>query len=68
MRYVRKSDEKAARRLVNFDSVGNISVTGSVLGMQRRFGWQRGGQVRLGRYIYNIGIANVNKLGRLVRG
>ena len=43
-------------------NVGNISVTGSVLGMQRKFGWPKGGQVRVGSYIYNVGVQEVERL------
>jgi hypothetical protein len=55
MRYVPTSKADQARRLVNFNGCGNIDVTGSVLGMQKLYGWTKGGQVRLGGYIYNIG-------------
>jgi hypothetical protein len=43
MRYVREEDRKSVRGL---DSCGNIDKTGSVLGMQRIYGWPKGGQVR----------------------
>lgn len=62
MRYVPKANEAAARRAVNFDACGNISITGSVRGMQQLYGWTRNGQVRLGSWIYNIGPAAVEKL------
>lgn len=70
MRYVPLEKEKQARRLVNFDSVGNIDKSGSVRGMQKLFGWKKGGQVRLGGYIYNVGVSEVEKLrnARLLRG
>jgi hypothetical protein len=70
MRYVTKENEAKARRLVNFDACGNIDVSGSVTGMQRRYGWQRGGQVRLGGYVYNVGSAGVARLrdAGLLRG
>lgn len=70
MIYVPKTNEAAARRLVNFDGVGNIDKSGSVVGMRRRFGWLQNGQVRLGRYIYNIGPDAVKRLraANLLRG
>lgn len=55
MIYVPKEKETQARRLVNFDAVGNISRTGSVIGMRKLYGWPIGGQVRLGSWIYNVG-------------
>lgn len=70
MRYVPVEKKEQARRLVDFESCGNISKTGSVRGMCSRFGWVPGGQVRLGGYIYNVGTSAVQKLkdARLIRG
>ena len=62
MRYVRKTEEGRARRMVDFDSVSNIDSSGSVRGMQKLYGWPKGGQVRIGGYIYNIGTAAVERL------
>jgi hypothetical protein len=72
MRYVKTNDMKQANRVTRgaFDACGNISVTGSVRGMQSRFGWPRGGQVRCGAYVYNIGPHAVAELrvASLLRG
>lgn len=62
MRYVREEDRAKVRGV---ESVGNISVTGSVTGMQRLFGWKKGGQVRIGSYIYNVGTVEVARLRSL---
>jgi hypothetical protein len=62
MKYVRLEDENKARRLANFAGVGSIDKSGSVVGMQNKFGWQKGGQVRLGGYIYNVGPSAVERL------
>lgn len=59
MRYT--TAEEAARARVSLD-VGNIHVTGSVKGMQSIYNWPKGGQVRVGAYIYNVGPANIDKL------
>lgn len=61
--------ECQARRLVNFE-VGSIDKSGSVVGMRNLYGWPKGGQVRLGGYIYNIGKAAVETLdnANLTRG
>ena len=67
MRYVRQ--DAVPRWLESeMDRVGSIDKTGSVRGMQNRFGWKRGGQVRVGGYIYNVGpeaIARLEREGRL---
>lgn len=60
MRYTTKEGARRAR--VNLEAVGNISVTGSVRGMQERYGWPKGGQVRVGAWVYNVGVAGVEKL------
>lgn len=67
MRYVEIENKPKVR---NVDAVGNISVTGSVTGMQKLYGWPRGGQVRIGSWIYNIGPAEVERLRNLglIRG
>lgn len=62
MKYVPKDVENKARRLVNFDSCGNIDKSGSVVGMRNLYGWPKGGQVRLGGYIYNVGPGAVERL------
>lgn len=69
MRYVLREFEAQARRLVNFDC-GNISASGSVKGMQQLYGWPKGGQVRMGSYIYNVGPEAVKRLthAKLLRG
>ena len=60
MRYTTK---EALRRLrIDVEAVGNISRTGSVRGMQTLYGWPKGGQVRIGAWIYNIGPAAVQRL------
>lgn len=69
MKYIRVADADRARRIEpRLESCGNISSTGSVLGMQRRFNWPKGGQVRIGAYIYNVGPEGLAKLAALVRG
>lgn len=61
MRYTTK--EGAERARVSLE-VPSIHASGSVRGMQERYGWPRGGQVRVGGYVYNVGPANVEKLRR----
>lgn len=61
MRYV-KLDRVPGWLERRMGSVGSIDRTGSVRGMQSRFGWPRGGQVRVGSYIYNVGPEYVQKL------
>ena len=70
MKYVPKAVEDKARRLVNFDACGNIDKSGSVVGMRNIYRWPKGGQVRLGGYIYNIGPSAVERLdnANLTRG
>lgn len=64
MIYVRVKDKDKASRLITRDisDFPNISRTGSVIGMRQIYGWPKGGQVRVGSYIYNIGPANVQIL------
>ena len=62
MRYVKAAEFRKARRIPHYSSFPNIHVTGSVKGMQKIYRWPRGGQVRVGSYIYNIGTENVQKL------
>jgi hypothetical protein len=45
--------------------VGSIDKSGSVVGMRRLYGWSKGGQVRIGSYIYNIGVLEVERARRL---
>jgi len=59
MRYVKESNRNKVR---NIDSAGSIHRTGSVTGMQRKYGWPKGGQIRLGSYIYNVGVREVERL------
>lgn len=61
MKYVRQED---AKKVQGLDSCGNISVTGSVVGMRNLYGWPKGGQIRVGSYIYNVGPAEVQRLKR----
>lgn len=61
MKYVRQEDANKVRGL---NSCGNISVTGSVVGMRKLYGWPKGGQVRVGSYIYNVGVTEVERLDR----
>lgn len=63
MRYI--TEESATRNRVNLEAVGSIHRTGSVRGMQERYGWAKGGQVRVGSYIYNIGVSEVDRLRNL---
>lgn len=65
MRYILKKDASAARRVVSFESCGNIHRSGSVRGMIAMYGWRPGGQVRLGSYIYNVGTSAVGRLNQL---
>jgi hypothetical protein len=67
MRYLLVKD---ARKCPRLQQVGNIDVSGSVLGMQKLFGWPKGGQVRCGGYIYNVGVTEVQRLRacRLLKG
>lgn len=64
MRYIRTEDYIKADRVTNgaFESNGNIAKNGSVSGMQKLYGWPKGGQVRCGAYIYNVGVTAVNTL------
>jgi hypothetical protein len=61
MLYVRKN-EVPGWLSAAMDEVSSIDRTGSVRGMRNRFGWSKGGQVRIGGYIYNIGPNRVKKL------
>ena len=63
MRYVKKCDVPLWLAS-EMDRVGSIDRTGSVRGMQNRFGWKRGGQVRVGGYVYNVGPEGVARLER----
>ncbi len=59
MRYISKHD--AERLKVNLD-VANIHRSGSVKGMQQIYGWTPGAQVRIGLWVYNVGLACVSTL------
>lgn len=60
---MRSTTEAACRRYrINLDACGSIHKSGSVAGMQRLYGWPKGGQVRVGQWIYNIGPDAVAKL------
>lgn len=61
MRYITEDD---ARRYRVNTGVGNIDKSGSVKGMQQLYGWPKGGQVRIGGYIYNVGVSEVERLRR----
>lgn len=63
MRYIRSSDAYLVKSTL--DKCGNISATGSVSGMQRLYGWKRGGQVRVGSFIYNVGPSEVARFRAL---
>lgn len=69
MKYVPMEFADKARSRVNFN-VASIDKSGSVVGMRNLFGWPKGGQVRLGGYIYNIGPVAVSILdnANLTRG
>ena len=60
MRYLDEQDAKDNG--IDLDAVGSISRTGSVLGMQKKYGWPKHSQVQVGQYIYNIGVSEVNRL------
>lgn len=62
MRYI--TEEEANKNRVNL-AVGSIHKTGSVTGMQKKYGWPKGGQVRVGAYIYNVSVAEVERLRNL---
>ena len=68
MRYITEQD--ANRNRVNRDKCGSIHKSGSVKGMQLRFGWKPKGQIRIGSYVYNVGPSEVERLRALgvVRG
>lgn len=57
--------ENAKKYDINLEHVGSIDRNGSVRGMQRLYGWKKGGQVRIGSYIYNIGTLEVERARRL---
>lgn len=59
MIYVREEDRGKVRGL---GAAASISVTGSLTGMRKLFGWPKGGQVRIGSWIYNVGTAEVSRL------
>ena len=62
MRYVTQAGVEKHRLTGEFEACGNISKTGSVLGMQKLFGWPKGGQVRKGAFIYNVGPLAVDRM------
>lgn len=55
MRYITTATGKDPAIRAALDAVGNISKTGSVIGMQQQFGWPKNGQVQCGDWIYNVG-------------
>ncbi len=66
MRYISESDlPKAKAAGFDPDAVGSIHRSGSVAGMQKKYGWPRGGQIRIGSYIYNAGPDMVRRLSEL---
>lgn len=60
MRYA--TEEACRRASVNLDACGSIHRSGSVTGMQRKYGWRRGEQLRVGSYIYNVGALALARL------
>lgn len=64
MKYILIVDYNEANELTynSFALCSNIRKTGSVRGMQKLYGWPKGGQVRCGQFIYNIGPQNVKIL------
>jgi hypothetical protein len=64
MRYVRVKNWTEARNVTRgqLDLCGSIHASGSVRGMQKIYGWPRGAQVRIGRYIYNVGTVALQRL------
>ncbi len=58
MRYMTQAD--AERNRVSLD-VANISASGSVKGMQQIYGWPKGGQVRVGGFVYNVGVVEIER-------
>lgn len=66
MRYVRAEEWPHPRyKVPALDTFGSIHVSGSVTGMQRYYNWKRGGQVRVGQFIYNVGVDIVTRLDEL---
>jgi hypothetical protein len=61
--YIKIKDAEAHK--IRLHDVGNIDRSGSVLGMRHLYGWPKGGQVRVGRYIYNVGVSEVERARRL---
>lgn len=60
---MRYATEDACRRArVNLDACGSIHRSGSVAGMQARYGWPKGGQLRVGSYVYNVGAGALDRL------
>lgn len=62
MRYVAAVEWPRASVLPHYQTFPHIHVTGSVKGMQKNYDWARGGQVRVGSWVYNTGTDNVQKL------
>lgn len=61
--YITIADAK--KHNINLEHVGSIDKSGSVIGMRKLYGWSKGGQVRIGSYIYNIGTLEVERARRL---
>ena len=57
--YVTIAKEK--KHNIRLDNVGSIDKSGSVVGMQKLYGWPKGGQIRVGSYIYNVGVSEVER-------
>lgn len=51
----------AKKHNIRLDNVGSIDKSGSVVGMQKLYGWPKGGQIRVGSYIYNVGVSEVER-------
>lgn len=65
MRYIRKQDADRNGFTALAERCGSISVTGSVRGMRKLYGWPAGGQVRIGAWVYNVGPDAVQRAGQL---
>jgi len=70
MKYVLREFEAAARSLVDFGSCARIGKDTLKRDPVLPASWVRGGQVRLGSFIYNIGPDAVEKLNKagILRG
>lgn len=62
--YLNKRNRKIVEQILNksLSNFPNIFANGSISGMIKLYGWERGGTVQNGGYIYHIGADNVNKI------